>query len=123
MILSYAKPAVTLRTTVYRCIFCRSHTYIFAFFNRKIGRSTMKRKIWTGGAILGIAAVLGIWSVLLENRATVNADTVSAPKFEVDPFWPKPLPNHWVIGQTIGVSVDSNDNVWIIHRPATLEPK
>ena len=83
----------------------------------------MKRNIFTGGAILSLAAILGIWSVQLEKRATVNADTVMAPKFEVDPFWPKPLPNHWVIGQTIGVSVDSNDNVWIIHRPGTLEPK
>ena len=83
----------------------------------------MKRKIFTGGAILALAAILGIWSVQLEKRATVNADNVMAPKFEVDPFWPKPLPNHWVIGQTIGVSVDSNDNVWIVHRPQTLEPK
>jgi len=27
--------------------------------------------------------------------------------FEVDPLWPKPLPNHWLIGMTIGVSVDA----------------
>jgi DNA-binding beta-propeller fold protein YncE len=39
-----------------------------------------------------------------------------APRFEVDPFWPKPLPDHWVLGSTIGVSVDSRDHVWIIHR-------
>src|SRR5688572_24668427 len=39
-----------------------------------------------------------------------------APRFEVDPFWPKPLPNHWVLGSAIGVSVDSRDHVWIIHR-------
>src|SRR2546430_10696642 len=24
-----------------------------------------------------------------------QAQTVRAPRFEVDPFWPKPLPNHW----------------------------
>jgi hypothetical protein len=83
----------------------------------------MKRKFYTGGVILALAAVLGIWSVQLDKRAVVGADTVMAPKFEVDPYWPKPLPNHWVLGQTIGVSVDSNDNVWIIHRPGTLEPK
>ena len=46
---------------------------------------------------------------------------VQAPRFEVDPLWPKPLPNHWVIGQTIGLDVDSNDNVWIIHRPGTFD--
>jgi hypothetical protein len=43
-----------------------------------------------------------------------------APRFEVDPFWPKPLPNHWLLGSTIGVSVDSRDHVWIIHRQESL---
>lgn len=41
---------------------------------------------------------------------------VMAPIFEVDPFWPQPLPNHWVTGSTIGLSVDANDNVWTLHR-------
>lgn len=41
-----------------------------------------------------------------------------APLFEVDPLWPKPLPNHWILGSTIGVAVDSRDHVWIIHRGA-----
>jgi len=49
------------------------------------------------------------------------ASAVHAPRFEVDPFWPKPLPNHWVMGSTIGLSVDADDNVWIIHRPGTVE--
>ena len=44
-----------------------------------------------------------------------------APSFEVDPFWPKPLPNHWVLGSTIGVSVDSRDHVWIVHRPGSVD--
>ena len=43
-----------------------------------------------------------------------------APHFEVDPLWPKPLPNGWVIGSAIGVSVDSRDHVWIIHRAGSL---
>ncbi|HEX6999828.1 MAG TPA: hypothetical protein VF322_16975 [Gammaproteobacteria bacterium] len=46
-----------------------------------------------------------------------------APRFEVDPFWPKPLPNGWVLGSTIGVSVDSRDHVWIIHRRQSLNPE
>ena len=57
-------------------------------------------------------------------------DGSMAPMFEVDPFWPKPLPNHWLLGSTIGVSVDSREHVWIIHRgnlanneiPAALDP-
>ncbi len=43
-------------------------------------------------------------------------DGSMAPLFEVDPFWPKPLPNHWLLGSTIGAAVDSRDHVWIIHR-------
>ena len=46
-----------------------------------------------------------------------------APRFEVDPMWPKPLPNHWVLGMTIGVSVDAQDHIWIIHRGGSLDPK
>lgn len=48
--------------------------------------------------------------------------TVMAPRFEVDLAWPKPLPNHWILGSTIGVATDSKDHVWIIHRPGSLEP-
>ena len=46
-----------------------------------------------------------------------------APRFEVDPLWPKPLPNHWLLGSTVGVSVDSRDHVWIIHRHSVAEPE
>ncbi len=58
---------------------------------------------------------LGSW--LLEKKAIVQAAAVQAPRFEVDPLWPKPLPNHWGdIGATIGVSVDASDHIWIVHR-------
>ena len=53
----------------------------------------------------------------------VEAAAVQAPRFEVDPLWPKPLPNHWIMGAVIGVSVDANDHIWIIHRQGSLEPK
>src|SRR6478672_3662552 len=44
-----------------------------------------------------------------------------APIFEVDLLYPKPLPNHWVTGSTIGLAVDAQDNVWTIHRPNSVE--
>lgn len=46
------------------------------------------------------------------------AELVDAPIFEVDPLWPKPLPNEALLGMVIGVSVDDADNVWIVHRGA-----
>jgi hypothetical protein len=42
------------------------------------------------------------------------------PNFQVDPNWPKPLPNNWIIGAVAGVAVDRRDHIWIVHRPATL---
>jgi DNA-binding beta-propeller fold protein YncE len=43
-------------------------------------------------------------------------------QFAVDPFWPQPLPNNWIIGQVAGLSIDrANDHIWIIHRPWTVQ--
>ena len=43
-----------------------------------------------------------------------------APSFEPDPLWSQALPNKWVTGQVGGLAVDSHDNVWVFHRPATI---
>ena len=37
-------------------------------------------------------------------------------------MWPQPLPNQWILGQTIGVSVDAQDHVRNIHRGGSLVP-
>jgi DNA-binding beta-propeller fold protein YncE len=80
----------------------------------------MRRNVWTGTAIVVGIVGLGIGSRLADRAA--EAAPVQAPRFEVDPLWPKPLPNKWILGQTIGVSVDAQDHVWIIHRAGSLEP-
>src|SRR5712691_10317914 len=80
----------------------------------------MKRKLFVGAIFLALSIALGVASTVLQKRAAVEAAAVQAPMFEVDPLWPKPLPNHWLIGMTIGVSVDAQDHVWIVHRPDTV---
>jgi len=82
----------------------------------------MRRNIYVGATFLALLIALGVGITVLQKRAAVEAATVQAPMFEVDPLWPKPLPNHWLMGMTIGVSVDAQDNVWIIHRQGSLEP-
>src|SRR5882724_10830957 len=82
----------------------------------------MKRNFSICLAFGGLVVALGIGSSLLEKRARVEAASVQAPMFEVDPSWPKPLPNHWLIGMTIGGAVGAQDNVWIIQRQGSLEP-
>jgi len=77
------------------------------------------RKI-AGGIFAGVLVLLGCTQALLDKQAP-QGELVNAPAFEVDPLWPKPLPNHWLLGMTIGVWVDEQDHVWIIHRSsATL---
>jgi DNA-binding beta-propeller fold protein YncE len=81
----------------------------------------MMRNVRIGALLMALAATLAAGSLVLEKRAAA-AGAAMAPRFEVDPLWPKPLPNHWILGQTIGVSVDGQDHVWIIHRRGSLEP-
>ena len=85
----------------------------------------MRKRSLSVSAFFAALIALGIAQTALEKRAAAEArGSVQAPIFEVDPFWPKPLPNHWLLGMTVGVSVDDQDHVWIIHRgAATLNPK
>ncbi len=79
------------------------------------------RTILVGGTFLTLLLALGVGQALLARADAQQPGTVEAPRFEVDPFWPKPLPNHWVLGNTIGVWVDDQDVVWTINRgSATL---
>ena len=48
---------------------------------------------------------------------------VVAPRFEVDPLWPKPLPNHWILGSAVGVAVDARDNVYVVNLTDSFSPR
>ncbi len=75
-------------------------------------------------ALLAVALILlAVCSSPSEVEPEASGDAVMAPRFEVDPFWPQPLPNHWLLGATIGLDVDDEDNVWIVHRGSSLEAK
>ena len=60
--------------------------------------------------------------------ATTEASPVGdssdvTPRFKVDPFWGRDLPDDWILGQVAGVAVDAQDHVWIVHRPRTLDAR
>jgi DNA-binding beta-propeller fold protein YncE len=82
----------------------------------------MKRYVLVGVIFLSGLVLLSDASFAQKKKADAIPAGVQAPMFEVDPFWPKPLPNHWILGAVIGVSVDKDDNIWILHRPNTPEP-
>jgi hypothetical protein len=83
---------------------------------------TVTKKLQTivvAGACVAAVSALGLSARALD-QAAAPAGMVEAPRFEVDPMWPKPLPNNWVIGQAIGLTVDARDHVWMVHRVDSL---
>ena len=80
----------------------------------------MTRKMWTLGGTLALVAVVGVAIAVPRNTATAQESRQQVPLFEPDPLWSQALPNKWATGQVGGVAVDSHDNVWIFHRPATI---
>src|ERR1700691_1207750 len=63
-----------------------------------------------------------IWSRLIFAGLLLAAFPAHAqsPAFHVDPYWPKPLPNNWILGQVGGMTVDAQDNIWVFQRPRSL---
>ena len=77
----------------------------------------------TGATVAVIIGMLGFtqWALQTASLAQSRA-TVQAPTYQVDPMWPKPLPNNWLFGSVVGLSVDARDHVWVVHR-GNLAPK
>jgi len=75
------------------------------------------------GALALIAAVVlssPFWRSM-EVSAQSARPALNGPQFEVDPSWPKPLPERWVTGELGGVCVDANDHIFVLSR-ANLYP-
>ncbi|HET7698946.1 MAG TPA: hypothetical protein VFK57_24720 [Vicinamibacterales bacterium] len=81
----------------------------------------MTRDVLIGLSFAAALAALGLAERTAARAAETQAKRAAmAPRFEVDPLWPKRLPNNWVLGQVIGVTVDDQDHVWIVHRDNLL---
>src|ERR1700732_3351569 len=76
-------------------------------------RDDMTRKtnsVLVAASLAGLAlGVLTFCPLPLQAQAKVL-------QYELDPSWPKPLPNLWVTGGVGGVCVDSQDHVLILNR-------
>lgn len=80
-------------------------------------RTSLTAGVFVAGLALLVAAEQSFERMSAQSQA---GSMVEAPKFEVDPAFPKPLPNGWLMGNVIGVAVDAQDHVWIVHRADTL---
>jgi sugar lactone lactonase YvrE len=67
------------------------------------------------------STALALWFVCLFTLLSAQPLVAQqVPQFQVDPAWPKPLPNNWIIGQIGGIAVDSHDRIWVYQRPNSL---
>jgi hypothetical protein len=70
----------------------------------------------THSSLLRGSASLAVGLAISLMTLSAQRSTTQVPTFQVDPLWPKPLPNHWILGSVTGVSVDAQDHVWLVHR-------
>jgi hypothetical protein len=65
----------------------------------------------------GRAVLAGLVAIVLTlSHNPARAADSDVPRFVVDPFWPKPLPDRWVTGAVGGVCVDGHDHVFGVNR-------
>ena len=74
----------------------------------------MSAKMWAVAAAVAVVVMVGVVAVGGQSARQ------QVPRFEPDPLWSQALPNKWVTGQVGGLAVDSHDNLWVFHRPATI---
>jgi hypothetical protein len=72
-----------------------------------------RRSVIFAATLIGLIAAAGLGRRALEAQA--QAQRAEAPIFEVDPLWPKPLPNHWILGSAVGLAIDSRDHIFVLN--------
>src|SRR5262249_57610078 len=70
---------------------------------------------------LGILIVLGVLG-LIRGSVVQTRPVDQIPTFELDPSWPKPLPNNWGFGEAWGIAVDSRAHPWVLHSTNHKNP-
>jgi hypothetical protein len=60
------------------------------------------------------------FSLTLAVGPQVRAQDQNVPHYKVDPFWPKELPNNWIMQGVPRIAVDKDDHIWIISRESDI---
>ncbi len=89
-------------------------THSWGTVARAIGTLVVSASAWM---VAGHAQAAGGSAVDFDIKALANSGQGGAPKYVVDPSWPKELPNNWIIGQVGGMAIDKHDHIWINQRP------
>src|SRR6267378_6990521 len=76
-------------------------------------RDILCSKMTKGNLLVLTGAVTAL---ALLGSVALSQTKAAVPKFEVDPGWPKPLPEGWITGRLGSVCVDSHDHVIVTNR-------
>ena len=78
------------------------------------------RYAYAAAILAALVFALGLWSPFPDQAKADRGVAPVPPKFKVDPFWPKRLPNpgghQWVTGEPGGSCVDSQDHIITVNR-------
>src|SRR5437867_10823421 len=70
--------------------------------------------------VTAIAVAVGAAALTAISQA--QQKPAAPPRYRVDPFWPKPLPNKWSMQQIVDIYVDRDDHVWASNRRTDARP-
>jgi DNA-binding beta-propeller fold protein YncE len=95
---------------------CGSRAELQPYAKSKEGevmKSITRTQVTAMTAVFGLW--LGIWESLPGEVRAQSVQAIDAPKFELDPFWPKPLPDGWVTGNVGSVCIDAQDHLFTLN--------
>jgi len=74
-----------------------------------------------GRRVATLAVAAAAWTLIFTAPPLAQTGDLEAPRFEVDPSWPKqPFPDAWIMGGGMGVDVDAQDHIWVSHLATDL---
>ncbi len=82
----------------------------------RFGKMSGSAKVWSCTFELAVLACLVIFS------PAPPAGAQAKPVYKVDPFWPKPLPNKWLMQGVPVMVTDKDDHIWVMNRPRDVNP-
>jgi hypothetical protein len=75
----------------------------------------IRRTFLAGGSLVLLVGPALLAQAARDKFKAKPPSSAQAPIFEVEMLWPKPMPNHWILGSATGVAVDSRDHVYVVH--------
>ena len=72
--------------------------------------------MFSGARRVGFLAAGFLLVLVAGPTAHAQDGDTDVPRYANDPSWPKPFPNHWVMGQIGGLAIDRHDRIWVLQR-------